>query len=84
MWLFRYGEDYEAVFQFLRCGQYPTSFSKNAKRVLRRKAKYNYKIKKECLLYCPQGGTEWKKVPRFLKERQRIIELCHALPEGKL
>ena len=26
--------------------------------------------------------SSWKKVPRFRKERERIIEVCHALPEG--
>ena len=75
-------EEYDAVFCFLRSGHYPAGFSKNKKRALRRKATNNYKVKKDQLLYCPRGGSSWKKVPRFRKERERIIEICHALPEG--
>ncbi len=75
-------EEYEAIYQFLRCGQYPGGCSKNEKRVLRRKAKDNYKAEKESLFYRPRGGLDWKKVPRFAKDRTRILEICHSLPEG--
>jgi hypothetical protein len=76
-------EAYDAVFHYLRSGEYPAGFGKNEKRALRRKAKENYRVRKDALLYCPRGGSSWKKVPRFQKERERIIEVCHALPEGK-
>ena len=75
-------EEYEAIYQFLRFGQYPEGFSKNDKRVLRRKSKENYQVVKDFLFYRPRRGREWKKVPRFQKERVRIIEVCHSLPEG--
>ncbi len=75
-------EEYDAVFHFLRSGEYPAGFSKNEKRALRRKAKDNYKVEKDALFYRPRGGSSWKKVPRFWKERERIIDVCHVLPEG--
>ncbi len=65
--------EYEAIYQFLRRGQYPDGCSKNEKRVLRRKAKDNYKTEKDYLFYRPRGGTSWKKVPRFPKERTHIF-----------
>ncbi len=50
-------EEYDAVFHFLRSGQYPAGFSKNEKRALRRKAKDNYKVEKDALFYRPRGGS---------------------------
>ena len=42
-------EEYEAIYQFLRYEQYPEGFSKNDKRVLRRKSKENYQVVKDVL-----------------------------------
>ncbi len=39
-------------------------------------------LEKDALFYRPRGGSSWKKVPRFWKEREIIIEVCHALPGG--
>ncbi len=39
-------------------------------------------LEKDALFYRPRGGSSWKKVPRFGKEREIIIEVCHALPGG--
>ncbi len=65
--------EYEAIYQFLWCGQYPGGCSKNEKRVLRGKAKDNYKTEKYSLFYRPPGGTSWKKVPSFPKERTHLF-----------
>ncbi len=44
-------------------------------------AKLN-KVEKDALFYRPRRGSSWKKVPRYWKEREIIIEVCHALPGG--
>lgn len=77
-------EDYDEVYQYLRCQQYPGGYSKDQKRNFRRKCVDNYTIEKGILYYHAKGSKEWKQVPRSGSERERIIEACHSLPEGKV
>ena len=72
--------EYDAIYEYLRSGSYPSDFNKNQRRALRRKASTNYSVDKEHLLY--QRSGSWKQVPRHSEERYRILKLCHAHPEG--
>jgi hypothetical protein len=72
-------EDYEAIYQYLRCGVYPAGVTeKNSRRNFRRKANDNYMIKHGHLYYHKKGGKEWRKVPQTRKERERVLESCHT------
>ena len=75
--------DYEAIYNFLFNHVYPEGFSKVQKRALRRKASDNYKVDRGQLFYKKSGTQNWKQVPRINRERRRILETCHGLPEGK-
>ena len=79
-------DDYDAIFTYLQRNQYPIGFDKSQKRALRRKAS-SYKAENGILYYraCrnARGPREWKQVPRSVRDRNRILEACHALPEGK-
>ncbi len=44
-------EDYEEIYQFLIFHRYPTGFSKNQKRVLRRRSQDYFRVKKGVLFY---------------------------------
>ena len=77
-------DEYCHIYNFLRHHKYPPGFSKSEKRGLRRKATTNYKVGNGLLFYRRKGGNaqEWKQVPRSTEEIRRILEACHALPEG--
>ena len=79
-------DDYDAIFTYLQRNQYPIGFDKSQKWALRRKAS-SYKAENGILYYCAcrnaRGPREWKQVPRSVRDRNRILEACHALPEGK-
>ena len=53
---------------------------KNEKLALRRKA-HNYKVNRSVLFYLLKEN--WRQVPCTNKDQQRILEACHALPEGR-
>ena len=76
--------EYYHIYTLLRHHEYPPGFSKSEKRGLRRKATTNYKVERGLLFYRRKGGNaqEWKQVPRSTEETRRILEVCHALPEG--
>ena len=79
-------DDYEAIYNFLCHHQYPADVTKCQKRVLRRRATANYTVKGGLLFYRKkdgEGSGEWKRVPQSIRERKRILESCHSLPEGK-
>ena len=74
--------EYDAIYHYLRDKEYPLGYDKNQKRVLRRKACANYRVNKEHLEHYQGSSGVWKQVPRSTEQRNRILELCHALPEG--
>ena len=76
-------EEYDAIFHYLRTDHHPPGLSRDQRRSLRRKAKNNYRVRKERLLIGKSQLETWKQVPRSREERDRIMKLCHALPEGQ-
>ena len=81
-------EVYNQVYQFLRYQRYPSGFSKNQKRVLRRKSQENFCVKKGLLYYAVSrrkrndGKREWRQVPRTQQDINRILHSCHDSLEG--
>ena len=53
------------------------------KRVVRWKAS-SYMVENGLLFHRKPKTNEWKQVPRCGKERSRILEACHSLPEGMI
>ena len=75
--------EYEDIYKFLHYNEYPSNMDKNQKINFRRKAHTNYMVKTGHLYYCKKGTTnEWKRVPQSRKDRDRIVEACHASLEG--
>ena len=75
-------QEYDKIYKYLHCKQYPERISKDQKRNFRRKCLNNYKIQKGILYYHAKGSAEWKQVIASKKEQDRIIKACHALPQG--
>ena len=74
--------EYDTIYRFLARHEYPTGYSKNEKRALRRKAT-SYKVENSALFYMTKkGSAEWKQAPQSAEERDRILDTCHSLPEG--
>ena len=79
-------EEYDEVYEFLNFQRYPTGFSKNQKRVLRRKSQEHFRVRRGLLFYSGvpnsqadnakrQGkrvDREWRQVPRTEADRKRI------------
>ncbi len=80
-------EDYEIVYNYLYARNYTSSWSKNEKRVLRRRCTNNFKISKGILYYSAEKGTkdDWRIVVKndAEKKQKRIMNACHNNPEGK-
>ena len=82
--------DYDNIYEFLLYHRYPTGFSKNQKRILRRKSQEHFRVKQGLLFYSrvprskTHGHRDWKQVPRTAQDQERIIEACHSSLEGKL
>ena len=76
--------------------RYPAGFSKNQKKVLRRKSQEHFRVKRGLLFYSGlprsqaddakrQGkrvDREWRQVPQTEEKRERIIQSCHSSLEG--
>ena len=81
-------DDYEAVYGYLSVGEYPTGFTKNQRRVLRGRCYANFKLEAGVLSYSAnsrkpsanQVVREWKMAIQSNKEKQRILQSCHAEP----
>lgn len=80
-------EDFDGIYQYLAFGRYPTSSSKNERRVIRRRAKAHYRVNNGRLLFCvtttatalkEKKERSWKLVIRTREERLRILESCHS------
>ena len=74
-------DEYEQIYVFLNNHCYPEGCEKVQKRALRRKAG-SYMVGNGLLFHRKAKTDEWKQVPRCGKERSRILEACHSLPEG--
>ena len=86
-------DEYEEFHEFLTFQQYPTGFSKNQKRVLRRRSQNHFHVKLFCSRVSQseaddakrQGkrlDREWRQVVRSEAQRERIIHSCHSSLEG--
>ena len=86
--------NYDDIYEFLTFHRYPTGFSKNQKRVLRRKSQEYFRVKWGLLFYSkvPKSRAvgckgrvdrEWRKVPRTVQEQERIVRACHSSVEGR-
>ena len=71
-------DDYDALYKFLYEHVYLANISNVDKRAFRCKAS-GYKVKRSRLFYYHKSSKSWKQVPS-VKERQRILNACHALP----
>ena len=80
-------DDYEAVCDYLQYEKYPNGFSKNQRRVLRRKCLERFKLESGVLYYSsqPKTSTEraWRVTVKSRQEAERILQSCHADPHGK-
>ena len=75
-------EDYDALYEFLESHQYPTGYTKNRKRSLKRKAQKHFQARNGILYYSKepassQGTREWKHVPRSVIDKERILKSSH-------
>ena len=69
------------LYKFLYEHVYPANINeKDKKRAFRRKAS-GYKVERGRLFYYYKSSKSWKQVPSE-KERQRILNACHALLTG--
>ena len=89
-------KDDDEIYEFLTFHRYPAGFSKNQKRVLRRKSQEHFRVKRGLLFYSGlprsqaddakrQGkrvDREWRQVPQTEEKRERIIQSCHSSLEG--
>ena len=89
-------DEYEEIHEFLTFQQYPNGFSKNQKRVLRRRSQNHFRVKRGLLFYSRVSQTEaddakgqgkrldreWRQVARSEAQRERIIHSCHSSLEG--
>ena len=75
-------EEYRQVYQFIVNHSYPTGFSKNQKRVLRRKCQERFCIRSGLLYYAGED-KKWRQVARSVEDRERIMQSCHSSAEGK-
>ena len=73
--------EYDALYKFLYEHVYPANINeKDKKGAFCRKAS-GYKVERGRLFYYHKSSKSWKQVPSE-KERQRILNACHALPTG--
>ena len=72
--------DYEELYHFCSTGTYPTGFSKNEKRALRRKCQGRFKVERGCLYH--RNKADWMQVPRDSEHVQGILESCHSSLEA--
>ena len=75
-------EEYDAIFEFLENHRYPTDYTKNQERCLRRKAQEHFQARNGILYYSKEpanieGSREWKNAPRSLINKERILKAYH-------
>ena len=75
-------EECDSILVYLQNGTYPTSFSKNDRRSLRRKSAA-FMQQNGVLYYTGGNKSHWRRVVRTEEERKRILEACHTSCEGK-
>ena len=83
-------EDYEVVYAYLNSGTYPTGFSKNQRRALRRKCLEHFKVSAGTLYFSSESKSsikegkerKWKTAVRTVNEKKRILEACHSNRQG--
>ena len=81
-------EEYRHVYDFIGNHSYPTGFSKNEKRILRRKCQEHFCVRNGLLYYAARGketkdDQKWREVARSVEDRERIMQSCHSSDEGK-
>ena len=81
--------EFNEIYDFLAYRRYPNGFSKNQKRILRRKNAAHFRVRRGMLFYSKMpksvsGGKklQWRQVPRTTEEKNRILEACHSSNEG--
>ena len=76
--------EYDLIYHFLCHREYPSGYTKNQKRSLRRKVDTCYKMDNGVMMFFHTTTGLWKQVPRSEKDKERILGACHSLPEGNL
>ena len=71
--------EYDEIYSYLSFGQYPLEFTKNQKRMLRRRATDNYCVKNGLLYY---QTKKHEQVVRTQQDINRILRSCHDSLEG--
>ena len=82
---------YDHLYDYAAFSRYPTGFSKNQRRIIRRKCIEHFRAEDGVLYYSASKVSKsascqdrtWKIVVRTEEERRRIIESCHSSPHGK-
>ena len=71
-------DDSEELYYFCSIKTYPTGFSKNQKRALKRKCQEKFKVERRYLYY---NKVDWRQVPR---DRGHVERSCRSSLQGKL
>ena len=78
-------EEYRHVYEFIANHSYPTGFSKNQKRVLRRKCQERFCIRSGLLYYMRARIKSGDKLPDLLRiERELCSPVIHQLKVSNL
>jgi len=72
---------YDILYSYLTKGVYPSEYSTNKKRSLRRKAEH-YSVENGDLFYVGGKNGHKRRVIKNEDEMKRILENCHAQTEG--
>jgi hypothetical protein len=75
-------EEYRQVYEFIANHKYPTGFSKNQKRILRRKCQDSFCIRSGLLHYVGDD-KKWRQVARSVEDRDDI-DLVVDTPKYRL
>ena len=79
-------DDYNAVYDYFNSGTYPTCFSKNQLRVLRRRCLEHFLVQSGVLYYSNTAKSraetgvdrKWKIAVRSTAEKEKVLRSCHS------
>ena len=81
-------DDYDAVYDYLNSGTYPTGFSKNQRRVLRRRCLEHFRVQSGIFYYSSTSKSrgadrKWKMAVQSTAEKERVLRSCHSDEHGR-
>ena len=84
-------DDYNAVYDYLNSGTYPTGFSKNQRSVRRRRCLEHFQVQSGVLYFSSTAKSraetgvdrKWKMAVRSTAEKKRVLRSCHSDEHGR-